>query len=142
MISSIWYIIFIYVFLFAFCIMLLYRYGVKKYIFTHEKWQHFIIFLQAKKMCKIAAYKNNAVVLHLIFENLFIALKVCSAGMIHEELIEQYFMDKGFSHEQIMQWRIFYSKLLQASFDQYGQSNSPVLFQESLIWLQRLKEKI
>ena len=44
--------------LFLFCILLMmmaYRYGLEKYIFPHERWQHFIIFLKAK----ILAYQSG-----------------------------------------------------------------------------------
>ena len=131
--------------LFLFCILLMmmaYRYGLEKYIFPHERWQHFIIFLQAKKACKLAARKNNSELMYKVFIDLFIALKISSAGTLYEEQIEQYFRNKNFSEEQIMQWRYFYSRLLQASFAQYDQSDKAVLFQESLVWLQQLKEKV
>ena len=142
MISLWWYEILMYFLFFIFFMMIIYRYCVEKYIFTDDRWQHFMMFLQAKKSCKYAAYKNNAVVLYSLFINLFIALKVSSAGIINEDVIEQYLKLKNFSPEQIVQWRQFYSKLLRASFAHDDQLDTTVLFQESLVWLQQLKEKI
>ena len=142
MISLWWYKALIYLLLSILCMMMMYRYGVEQYIFTADRWQHFMMFLQAKKICKYAAYKNNAVVLYSLFINLFIALKVSSAGIINEDVIEQYLKLKKFSPEQIVQWRQFYSKLLRASFAHDDQLDTTVLFQESLVWLQQLKEKV
>jgi len=120
----------------------MYRYAIEKYILTHDRWQYFMIFFQAKKACKYAAYRNNAVVLYSLFIDLFIALKVSSAGVINEDVIEQYLKLKEFTPEQIMQWRQFYSRLLRASFAHEDQSDTTALFKESLVWLQQLKEKV
>ena len=122
--------------------MIMYRHGFKQYFFTSLHWQHFIIFLHARNACKVAAYKNNGVVLYSVFVNLFIALQVSSAGTIHKVIIEKHLKDKGFSDNQIVQWQNFYARLLQASFAQRDQIENTILFQDSLKWLKLLKEKV
>ena len=72
--------------------------------------------------------------------NLFMQLQVFSAGRIHHEMIEQYLLNKGFSDPLIEQWKQFYHKISQASFTRYNKKNNDQLFQEALVWLQRLKE--
>lgn len=122
--------------------MLLYTYIVKKYVFSHQTWQTYYIFLWAHKACRHAKSKNNVGALYSIFLNLFIALHVATASIMSEEVIEKYLKDHNYSEEEIMQWRLFYSKLLQVSFAQDDQLDSGVLFRESFVWLQKLKEKI
>jgi len=123
-------------------IMMMYRYAFKEYFFTSLYWHRFILFLQASKACKVAAYKNNGVVLYSVFMNLFIALQVSSAGAIDTVIIEKHLKHKGFSENQIVQWKSFYGRLLQASFAQQDQMQNVILFQDSLKWLKLLKEKI
>lgn len=142
MIPIAWYRLLMFGLLLILLIMMMYRYGFKEYIVTSLYWQHCIIFSRAKKACKVAAYKNNGVVLYSVFINLFIALQVSSAGAIDKVIIEKHLKYKGFSENQIVQWKSFYARLLQASFAQRDQMQNAILFQDSLKWLKLLKEKI
>jgi len=140
-IPFIWYQVILYFLLFILFVMMIYRYGIQRYVFTHDTWQRFMMFLQAKKACKYAAYKQDAIAFHSIFIDLFIKLKVARVGIINEDFIEHYLQNNNFTDDQIVQWKNFYSNLLQASFAQKDQLHVIDLYKESLMWLQLLKEK-
>ena len=75
-----------------------------------------------------------------MFIDLFVKLNVSHFGLVNEEIIELYLKNKNLSCIYIEQWRKFYNKLLQASFAKENQLDKKALFQESFVWLQRLKE--
>lgn len=141
-ISFVWYKFFLYFLLFFLIIMMVYRYIIKKYILSHYVLQRYMIFLLARKALKRALLKNDIGQLYPVFLHLFIALDCAHAHIINKEIIELYLKDHNFSLEQVAQWRAFYSKILQGSFAQSNEFNSDILFRESFVWLQKLKEKI
>ena len=114
---------------------------IKKYLFTYDRFQHAVTFFKAKRACQIAAKYHNIIALHPLFIDLFVNLKVGSQGFIRDEMIEQYLKDKNFSDEMVEQWKLFYSKLLQASFAGIDRKNDEDLFQEAFTWLAKLKDK-
>lgn len=135
-----WYLTFLYFLYFILSFMIVYRYGIQKHILENQNIRRMFIFFQAKRACHRAAKNNDVMILHSIFMNLFMQLQVFSAGRIHHEMIEQYLLNKGFSDPLIEQWKQFYHKISQASFTRYNKKNNDQLFQEALVWLQRLKE--
>jgi len=142
MLPIIWYRYSLFFLLFILLMMVIYQYAMSSYISTNASWQNFILFLKAKKSCKVAAYKNNVVVLYSIFLNLFIDLHVGSIREINKEMIDNFLKTKGFSDSQMIEWNLFYARLLQASFAQQDAIQHTSLFQDSLMWLQQLKDKI
>jgi len=139
-IPIIWYNLLLYLLYSILFLIFFYRYTIKKYIIGNYKIYHFIIFFKAKRACNIAAKNNNTVVLYSIFMNLFMQLKVFHVGRIHHEMIDQYIKNKKVSDSLVEEWNIFYNKISQASFSQFNQKNNKQLFQEALIWLERLRE--
>jgi len=135
-----WYLRLLYFLYFILFFMMVYRYGIQKYIVENQKIRRMFIFFQAQRSCYRAMKNNDVIALYSMFMNLFIQLKVFSAGRIHHEMIEQYLKNKGFSDVLITQWKQFYHKISQASFTRYNKKNNDQLFQEALVWLQRLKE--
>ena len=142
MVPYFWYSLLLYFFGLIFLLMMTYRYIIQKYLFTNDTFRYYIIFFQAKRACEIAAKNHEVIALHPLFIDLFVHLKVESLGVIKEEMIERYLKKKGFSDELVAQWKIFYTKLLHVSFDRSEKKNDTLLFDEALLWLARLKEKI
>lgn len=141
-ISLVWYQRYLYLLLSLCILAALYGYVGKQYLFTHTAWKRYILFLVAYKNCRCAQWKNDVGKLYTIFFNLFIALDTVHVSMMNEERIESYLENHNFSEQQITHWKKFYNKLLQVSFAQSNTFDSKILFQESFIWLQQLKEKI
>lgn len=142
MVSLWWYQLLLYILLCIWICMMIYRYFLIEYVFVHDSWNRFFIFLCARIACQRAQSKNKPCMLHAIFFYLFVSLRVATAGAMHSQDIEKYLKDHDFSDNQIVQWRNFYSKLLRVSFTAHDELDSSVLFQESFIWLQQLKEKV
>ncbi|AXK60951.1 BatD family protein [Candidatus Chromulinivorax destructor] len=141
-ISLVWYERYLHLLLLLCMMTGLYGYVFKQYLFTHDTWKRYFLFLVAYKNCRRAQLKNNAGGLYAIFLNLFIALDYAHMSIMNEERIEKYLEKHHFSEQEIIRWKIFYSKLLQVSFAQSTTLDSKILFQESFMWLQQLKEKI
>lgn len=124
-----------------FLFMIGYRYFLKKYVLSHDKLQHFLLFLKAHRALKIAEKKENIATLYNVFITIFVGLNVGRRGEINENLIEGYLQKKCFSVDQIKKWNIFYHKLLQASFSQGDKKMSLLLVQEAFVWLSLLKNR-
>ena len=141
MIPLSWYTKFLQFLYFIFFLMMVYRYVIKKYLFTYDRFQHTVIFFKAKRACQLAAKHRNVIALHPLFIDLFVNLKVGSQGFIRDEMIERYLKNKNFSDETVDQWKLFYNKLLQISFAGVDRQNDEFLFQEAFTWIARLKER-
>ncbi|MBV8660928.1 MAG: BatD family protein, partial [Candidatus Dependentiae bacterium] len=121
--------------------LIMYESVLQKYIFKHRLWMNFIIFSRAKRACQAARSNKKIQELHPIFVQLFTYLTGVQAGQLYDTTMMQYIIDKGFSAEQIRAWKIFYEQILQASFSSQVQLHQQDLFQQSLEWIQLLKEK-
>lgn len=115
--------------------------SLQQYIFDHPVWKKYIIFLRVERAYKIALLKQDVKALYAIFIQLFGQLIDVTSGQLSDEIVIQYFIDKGFSKQQIEAWKNFKEQILQASFSLQAQKSQKDLFEMALEWIQQLKEK-
>ncbi len=121
--------------------LLIYRNGLQQYLFNHQVWIKFVVFSRAMKSYNSALQQQKAHELHSIFIQLFAQLTGINAGQLHQSDIVQYLVDQNFYDEQIQAWTHFNEQLLRASFASKLQLDQQDLFQQSLQWIQLLKDK-
>jgi BatD DUF11 like domain len=122
-------------------ILFLHRYRFHDLIVRHKKVLKFRIFLQAYKKCKRAQAQKDFVVLHDLFTELFAQLLQRHVGQLHDADMIDYLVDKNFSLQQIQEWKIFYHKILQASFSMQEKNQQSKLFDQAFVWIRLLKGK-
>jgi len=119
----------------------IYRYFIKTHLFESSSFKKIIIFYRAKKDYKLAAKKEDPVLLYSSFANLFSKLQKINIDLVHNETIVEYLTLQNFSNNQIEDWKKFYSEMSKAAFLKNNKINRQSLFKKSLKWLKLLKEK-
>lgn len=141
MISLYWYQKILWLLFLIWLFLLMYRNGLQQYLFNHQIWVKFIIFSRAMKAYNAALHQHQVNKLHSVFIQLFAQLTGINAGQLHQADIIQYLVDQDFYDEQIQAWKFFNDQLLRASFASKLQLDQQDLFQQSLQWIQLLKDK-
>jgi hypothetical protein len=122
-------------------LLFLYRARLFHYIIESKKIMKWRIFLQAYKKCKRAQTQKDFVVLHDLFTQLFAQLLQRHVGQLHDADMINYLIDRNFSLQQIDEWKLFYHKILQASFSTQQKDQQSQLFDQAFVWISLLKGK-
>lgn len=141
MIPLYWYKLFLWLLFLIWLFLCMYRNGLQHYVCNHRIWVKLVIFSRAMKAYKLALRQQNVHALHSIFIQLFAQLLRMNAGQLHQDNIIKYLVDQNFDDEQIQSWKNFNEQLLRASFASKLQVDQQDLFQQSLQWIQLLKDK-
>ncbi len=121
--------------------MFLYQQGLMYNVFEHKKVIKYITFLQAYFACRQAVKKHNYTMIYDAFRALFSRLIGVNLGHMNDADIMMYLKNIGCQDDEIVAWKIFYHKLLQASFSCQKVAIHEDLYHQAFMWINFVKDR-
>lgn len=96
----------------------------------------------ARKKVKRYVDEHNATQLYLLFVDLFAQLCDRHCAQISPQVIQEYLLQRGFSHEKINEWNSFFEQISHAAYAQSHGDSTQELGRMALEWINILERVV